>query len=85
MGWVVQAILALVHDLGANWDLVSDVLSSNSQIKVRIDAWWAWGCGDGSQSLSERLGSRDGVGGLSMMCGGRCWRTRWVVSVVVVD
>ncbi|XP_073387711.1 chromatin modification-related protein EAF1 B isoform X2 [Physcomitrium patens] len=28
-----QAILALVHDLGPNWDLVSDVLSSNSQIK----------------------------------------------------
>lgn len=31
----VQAILALVHDLGSNWELVSDVLSSNSQIKVR--------------------------------------------------
>lgn len=30
----MQAILALVHDLGPNWDLVSDVLSSNSQIKV---------------------------------------------------
>nr|XP_024380298.1 chromatin modification-related protein EAF1 B-like isoform X1 [Physcomitrium patens]XP_024380299.1 chromatin modification-related protein EAF1 B-like isoform X1 [Physcomitrium patens]PNR51048.1 hypothetical protein PHYPA_010234 [Physcomitrium patens] len=28
-----QAILALVHDLGPNWELVSDVLSSNSQIK----------------------------------------------------
>lgn len=30
----LQAILALVHDLGPNWELVSDVLSSNSQIKV---------------------------------------------------
>ncbi|XP_073387560.1 chromatin modification-related protein EAF1 B isoform X3 [Physcomitrium patens] len=28
-----QAILALVHDLGPNWELVSDVLSSNSQLK----------------------------------------------------
>ncbi|CAM6127578.1 unnamed protein product [Calypogeia fissa] len=28
-----QAILALVHDLGPNWELVSDVLSSSSQLK----------------------------------------------------
>ncbi|KAJ7538465.1 hypothetical protein O6H91_11G049100 [Diphasiastrum complanatum] len=28
-----QAILALVHDLGPNWELVSDVLSSSSQVK----------------------------------------------------
>ena len=40
-GWWVQAILELVHDLGANWKLVSDVLSSNSQIKVRNDVYWA--------------------------------------------
>jgi hypothetical protein len=29
-----QAILVLVHDLGPNWELVSDVLSYNSQLKV---------------------------------------------------
>ncbi|BBN00892.1 protein Mp1R-MYB14 [Marchantia polymorpha subsp. ruderalis] len=28
-----QAIFALVHDLGPNWELVSDVLSSSSQLK----------------------------------------------------
>ncbi|KAL3698910.1 hypothetical protein R1sor_012986 [Riccia sorocarpa] len=28
-----QAIFALVHDLGHNWELVSDVLSSSSQLK----------------------------------------------------
>lgn len=34
MWFSFQAILVLVHDLGPNWELVSDVLSSNSQLKV---------------------------------------------------
>lgn len=40
----MQAILALVIDLGPNWELVSDVLSSNSQLKVyfRLCVLVAW-------------------------------------------
>jgi hypothetical protein len=34
MWFSFQAILVLVHDLGPNWELVSDVLSYNSQLKV---------------------------------------------------
>ncbi|CAK9257362.1 unnamed protein product [Sphagnum jensenii] len=50
-----QAILVLVHDLGPNWELVSDVLSYNSQLKGIYRKPML--CRERHKFLSERLGT----------------------------
>jgi hypothetical protein len=50
-----QAILVLVHDLGPNWELVSDVLSYNSQLKGIYRKPKL--CRERHKLLSERLGT----------------------------
>nr|PNR56097.1 hypothetical protein PHYPA_006994 [Physcomitrium patens] len=49
-----QAILALVIDLGPNWELVSDVLSSNSQLKGIYRK--PQQCKERHKALMERVG-----------------------------
>ncbi|KAL2641240.1 hypothetical protein R1flu_008827 [Riccia fluitans] len=55
-----QAIFALVHDLGHNWELVSDVLSSSSQLKGVFRK--PKQCKERYKSLMERMSAR-GEGG----------------------
>ncbi|CAM6046028.1 unnamed protein product [Sphagnum compactum] len=50
-----QAILVLVHDLGPNWELVSDVLSYNSQLKGIYRK--PKQCRERHKFLSEQLGT----------------------------
>ncbi|KAH9566418.1 hypothetical protein CY35_04G129200 [Sphagnum magellanicum] len=50
-----QAILVLVHDLGPNWELVSDVLSYNSQLKGIYRK--PKQCRERHKLLSEQLGT----------------------------
>ena len=33
---VFQTLVVLVHDIGPNWELVSDILNSSLQIKVNV-------------------------------------------------
>lgn len=39
----LQALVVLVHDLGANWELISDAINSTLQLKViTVWAWFDW-------------------------------------------
>ncbi|KAJ7540582.1 hypothetical protein O6H91_10G022200 [Diphasiastrum complanatum] len=53
-----QAIVALVHDLGPNWELVSDVLSLSSQLKGIFRK--PKDCKERYKVLLERLSTDDG-------------------------
>lgn len=48
---MLQALVVLVHDMGPNWELVSDAINSTLQIKVMI---CKYAC---LYSLEERKGA----------------------------